>query len=726
VTAPGFRRETLCLATYAFLAVIATYPLMLHPGSTIPGSGDAYQFYWNLWWVKRALVDLHTNPYVTGEVFYPYGGHLYFHTLNLLQGVLALPITLGLGLPAAYNSIVLLAFTLSGYATYRLAWYVLAHEVDPDAVASHPDAARLAAFVGGAVFAFSSYRFVHLLGHLDLVSTQWIPLFVLFLLKTRRETGWWNPIWCGVFLAATLLTSSYYAAFLFAFAGLFVVSILIRRPAGWIAALTRVAAAMAVFAALALPLLIAMLSRGVLEGRTSNPAYDVDRFSGDLLGFVVPSLLHPLWGRAVEPVYRAIARNDSRLESVIYLGFVPLLLAAVAMRRIGARAWRFWLAGCALFAVLSLGPVLHVGGAALAPALSPLMPYTLFSHLPYGDIPRVPGRFVVMTTLCLAMIAAAGTWTLLRELDPRRAAGVTVALVAALLFEQAVWPLPLAGLQVPPYFERLAREPGRGAILEVPIPDDPALFPRRMLWQTAHGRPVFGGYLSRSLPPLPFDAVPGFAQFKHPGGAIDDVVRYDERELPAISRAVLNAYGASQLVIEKRLMPPAEGARVLQVADALLGRAARAFDDPTIAAYVISADTALPHALWLDTGWSYVERLDQRGRDQRTLRWRWMGERARIAIAAPVPSTVRLRLTAQAFDRPRRLELRSGDVVIATWTIPRDRVDAETPEFAVPAGASFVELISLDGAAQAGADPRHLSVALFGAELVRSDPAKLP
>jgi hypothetical protein len=57
------------------------------------------------------------------------------------------------------------------------------------------------------------------------------------------------------------------------------------------------------------------------------------------------------------------------------------------------------------------------------------------------------------------------------------------------------------------------------------MPDDPAVFPRRMLWQTVHGRPVFGGYLSRSLPPLRFDAVPGFAQFKNAISAIDDVVR---------------------------------------------------------------------------------------------------------------------------------------------------------------------------------------------------------
>ena len=400
--------------------------------------------------MKRALVDLHTNPYVTGEVFYPYGGQLYFHTLNLLQGVLALPITLGPGLAAAYNTIVLASFALSGYAAYRLAWYVLAHDVDGDGVTSRPEAARLSAFVAGAVFTFSSYRFVHLLGHLDLLSTQWLPCVVLFLLKTRREPGWWNPVWCGMFLAAALLTSSYYAAFLLVFVGLFAASMLLRRQPGWIAALTRIAVAMAVFAALVAPLLAAMLSRGVLEGRTANPGYDVDRFSADLLAFVVPSPLHPVWGRVVQPAYGAMARNESGLEAVMYLGLAPVLLAVAALRSAGVRVWAFWLAGCALFIVLALGPVLHVGGRAIAPALSALMPYTLFSHLPYGDIPRVPGRFVVMATLCLAMLADGGAWALLRRLDPRRAAAVAVALVAAVVFRAGGVTLPLADLRVPP------------------------------------------------------------------------------------------------------------------------------------------------------------------------------------------------------------------------------------------------------------------------------------
>jgi hypothetical protein len=715
----SLRREALYLGAFTLLTVIATYPLILHAVSAIPGYGDAYQFYWNLWWVKRALLVLHANPYTTVDVFHPYGAELYFHTLNLLQDVLALPIIVAFGLPAAYNSLVLLAGALSGYGAYRLAFYVLAQDIDPDGTATFPQAARLAAWVAGAVFTLSSYRFVHLLGHLDLVSTQWLPFFVLFLLKTRREPGWRNPLWCALFLAATTLTSFYYAAFLFVFLGFFAVTVLARREPGWRDGLKRVAIAVMLFAVLVGPLLAALLSRGVREGRTSNPAYDIDRFSGDLLALAVPSPLHPIWGEAVAPAYRVIARNGSGLESVMYLGVVPVLLAAVAVRRYGLRAWMFWLGGWALFTALALGPVAHVGGQPVAAALKMLMPYTWLSRLPYGDIPRVPARFVVMSTLCLSMVAGGGVWWLLRRLDRPRALGATLAIAGLILFENAVWPMPLGDLRVSPFFDRVGREPVRSGLIEVPIPDDPATYPQRMLWQTVHGQPVFGGYLSRSLPPLPFDAVPGIAQFKKPSGAIDDIVRYDARELPAISLAVLEAYGAGHLVIDKRAIGVPDGQRTMQVADALFGPGARVFEDALVAAYAIPRGGSRPPAIWLDTGWSYLERLDRPGNEQRPLRWRWMSERARVGIMTAAPTLVRLRITAQAFSRARRLQLRLAGSEVATWSIEVTRAEVETPEFGIPAGISFLELISLDGTTSAGADPRRLSIALYDAELLR-------
>ncbi len=95
-----------------------------------------------------------------------------------------------------------------------------------------------------------------------------------------------------------------------------------------------------------------------------------------------------------------------------------------------------------------------------------------------------------------------------------------------------------------------------------------------------------------------------------------------------------------------------------------------------------------------------------------------MGERARLGVMAAAPVQVRLRLTAQAFGPRRRIQLRLGDVEIATLSIAGPRSTYETRLFQLPAGSALVELTSLDGTASPGADPRRLSVALYQAELV--------
>src|SRR5881397_3348409 len=46
------------LVLYATLTVLFTWPLVLHPASRLLDDGnlDGFQFVWNLWWVREALV----------------------------------------------------------------------------------------------------------------------------------------------------------------------------------------------------------------------------------------------------------------------------------------------------------------------------------------------------------------------------------------------------------------------------------------------------------------------------------------------------------------------------------------------------------------------------------------------------------------------------------------------------------------------------------------------
>jgi hypothetical protein len=420
----------------------------------------------------------------------------------------------------------------------------------------------------------------------------------------------------------------------------------------------------------------------------------------------------------VAAIYKSMFGKGAGFEHVAFLGYVPLLLACVAIRARAALR-TFWLIALLLFASLALGPVAHVGGHAIA-SLSPAMPYQLFARLPYGDIPRVPARFVVMALLCLCVLAGCGGRVLLQNRRSSAGVAITTALAGLILFENAAIPLEVAAVDVPPYFDVLGRAPIRTGLLEVPIPDDPATVAERMLFQTRHAQPVYQGYLARGVPPLPFDLVPGFRQFKALSPDIDDVVRYEAGAVPAISRRALAALGAGRVVIEKRFFDdPALVERARATADELFGVSAVEYEDESILAYAVPAEReAMSSVLWLDTGWSYLERLDQTDGSGRTLRWRWMGDHARVALLAAKPADVKLKIRAQAFGHQRNLRLSTGRAEIATLPIATTRGDYETATFPIPAGLTFIEFSSLDGAGAADGDQRRLSVALFDIALI--------
>jgi hypothetical protein len=302
----------------------------------------------------------------------------------------------------------------------------------------------------------------------------------------------------------------------------------------------------------------------------------------------------------------------------------------------------------------------------------------------------------------------------------RFATGFAVALLTLLVVvENAVVPFPTMTARVPPYFGVLADDPDDRIVLEVPIPDDPAAYSVRMLYQTVHEKPVFGGYLSRAVPPLDFSAVPGFAQFKSLSSAVDDVVAYDAASLPALSRRLLAHYSAGTVVIEKDLMTSERVEQARTLAEELLGRDAQIFDDARTAVFRIGAPDVVPFGMWLETGWSYLERLATDGADGRSPRWRWMADRARVGLTAPAAGKGRLRLRAQAFRRARRVRISSNGVEIGVVTVTVTQDTVRTPVFDLQPGVTFLEFESLDGAESPGADRRRLSVALFQAALER-------
>ncbi|PJE58134.1 MAG: hypothetical protein COU81_02420 [Candidatus Portnoybacteria bacterium CG10_big_fil_rev_8_21_14_0_10_36_7] len=75
---------------YFLISAILTFPQIIHISSFMPSYGDSWQFLWNFWWVKEAVIHLHTNPFVSNYIFWPTGDSLLFHTLSLANSIPAI------------------------------------------------------------------------------------------------------------------------------------------------------------------------------------------------------------------------------------------------------------------------------------------------------------------------------------------------------------------------------------------------------------------------------------------------------------------------------------------------------------------------------------------------------------------------------------------------------------------------------------------------------------
>jgi hypothetical protein len=526
----SWQTHFLVLVAYLLLALALTWPLAIHFPTHVPGNGvDDPPLTWNLWWVRYTLLDLQANPFASDYLFHPLGINLAFYTLTLLNGLLSIPLQAVTGLIPASNLLLLFSFVLGGYGAFLLAAYLLRRGNSAQGAglsswtASNSQMAGSlmpAAFVAGLVYAFASSKmFYAALGQWNIASSQWIPFYVLYLWRLGDHPRQWrNPLLAGLFLLFQAYAELTYATFLV----LFTVGWLAWRVARHLlgrtratsdgsADLRRVLVNLAVMAALfglgLAPMLAMMIPDLRAEGDILvQGAGFADVFSADLLGFLVPTLHHPLFGSLVQGL-----NLDHTVGQHLYLGYSLLGLLALGIllgwRRPG---FRFWLVSVLVFWLLTLGPALRIDGRDTGLPL----PFVLVSRLPFFQGNRYPSRYSVLLFLSLAMTVAFALTEIARRC--RRPVPWLRALpwlfAAAFLFEHLSAPLPLSDMRVPEVYRQIGAMPGDFALLDIPVAwrngfrvtgtQDPIIM-FSQYYQASHGKRILAGNTSRN-PPLKF------------------------------------------------------------------------------------------------------------------------------------------------------------------------------------------------------------------------------
>jgi hypothetical protein len=463
---PGWRADLGMLGLCLALAFYLTWQLWADPNHTVVAHnrGDQALFEWLLGYAAHSVSHL-DNPLWTTLLNAPLGVNLAVNTSMVVVGGVVAPVTLTLGASVAFLVVLTANLAFTPFAW----WWVLSRYVTRT---------RAAAALGALFCGFAPGVVSHANGHLNFTGQFLVPFIVLCVVRLGRGAP---PVRTGVLLGVlVILDFSIGAEMLFFVAlalALFVALwAVMRRSQARAAApglLTGLAVAAGVAAVgLAYPLYLQFLG----PGRYHGIGFDQKIHSENLVSYGSYSYLS--LARLVG-LWNSFAPNFT--EETSFFG-VPLLILAVCCavvlwRRVEVRAMSVT---AVVFAVLSLGPVLHIGRWKTGVPL----PFAALQRLPIFDS-ALPARLALIVVPIVGILLALALDRALPLPPPRRwlwLAGFVVALLP-------IVPLPVPAIQrdpVPRFFtDGTWRQYVHSGQTLVPVPPPSDLLPDGQRWQTA-------------------------------------------------------------------------------------------------------------------------------------------------------------------------------------------------------------------------------------------------
>jgi hypothetical protein len=382
------------------LAVAMFWPLVLHLDRDVPKDlGDSLLSAYLIGWNGHALLH---QPFAWWQASALWPNHDALAFSDAFIGYTPVAV-LGTGFRAAiwhYNVLFLSAYALAFVGTY-----LLARELG---------LGRPAAAVAGVAFAYSPWRWDQS-AHLHVLSSGGIPLCLMLLLRGYRRArpraviaGWLVAAWqvlIGVSLGLQLL---------YLLAILAVVAAVIWWRAGRPAPKGRIVLT-TVAGLAALAIVCVVVARPYLSVANAYPEsrrnlLHIAYFSPPPRAFLAAPAENFVWGGLTGGAREGLA---AVAEQSLFPGALVLALALFGLfGRVWPRSLRLGLAAAVLAAaVFSMGLEFLDGRFTYRP---------LFDYAPGWDGSRTPGRLHTLTTLFLALLAAAGAQALVSPDGPLR------------------------------------------------------------------------------------------------------------------------------------------------------------------------------------------------------------------------------------------------------------------------------------------------------------------
>ena len=494
---------------YLAIALVLFWYLTINITTAVPrGYGDVFQSMFNLWWVPYSIFVLHSSPYFTHLLYYPVGANFVTQTMSPLAGIITWPLQ-QISSAFAYNILFFTAFALSGLFMYMLAYYVTGN--------------KYASFIAGLIFAFSPMHIAQAQGHLDWTLIEFVPLFILFLIKSIFESKKRYPIFAAIsFILLTFVgdIEQGIMLFLFAIIAVFLLLIIKKKEVNKKQAAINLGIMIAAIAVLFSPFLIAMaphLKSAFSVASQQSALYDNLQWSDNALSFFLPSYYNPFFNgislsyanQIYALTYQGVSFTMNVGERVSYIGYSVLILMLMGIfydyKNNKLRNSIFWILIFAIYVLLALGPYVQIYNTVTGiPTL-----YALYLHVPYLNIIREPGRFDMIVTIAISIIAAMGFMKIIENKEDKKKLLYTAIVGIIILVEYVGIAIPPASSQlymnatIPSVYYAIGNTTGNSSVLMLPsLPQGgnlPAEFTgQETYYVTATKKPLVGGYTSRS------------------------------------------------------------------------------------------------------------------------------------------------------------------------------------------------------------------------------------
>lgn len=310
--------EPLIFLAYALVTAFMTWPAASLVSRTYAEPRDPLGGLWFFWWMRYSLHNrLPLSPMSFAGV--PHGVPVNLYRTDPLNNLVMRLGTTILDETVSYNLVLLFSFLTAGVAFYYLVRHLTGN--------------RPASAAAGLAFAFCPFMLAQGKEHLSLVLTAWIPVFVLLLVKAWRKRTWPSVCYCAASFVILALFNFQYGLIVGVYALAFIFTLYLSgRP--WSGRRTRdgilwKAAAASALVAVAVALMLFSLSRSPAGSRVADPcAY---YYSARPWDYLLPPAEGALLGFATNGFITSHLHGGFLVENTLFLGYVPLALAAYAL-----------------------------------------------------------------------------------------------------------------------------------------------------------------------------------------------------------------------------------------------------------------------------------------------------------------------------------------------------------------------------------------------------------